>query len=138
MKSPSSVNTEEKSDTNSMTKPSQTASEQIVPAPEAGQTDPNNLHAPVQSDSLSESDQAGGAFTTEMAQKYMEQLKSDPPVGQLESIRKAVEDIIRGLEQQNGTDQQQKLEELRRVVKDVGQVQQRLQGAPAQAEHTVH
>merc|ERR1712141_800094 len=122
-----------------MTKPAQTASEVTVRAPEAGQTAPNtqsNLHAPVQSDSLS--DEQPGAFTTEMAQKYMEQLKSKPPVGQLESIRKAVEDIIRGLEQQNGTDQQQKLEELRRVVKEVGQVQQRLQGAPAQAEHTVH
>jgi len=96
-------------------------------------------HAPVQSDSLS--DDQPGAFTTEMAQKYMEQLKSKPPVGQLESIRKAVEDIIQRLEESEAnsddTEQQQKLDELRRVAKEVVQ-QQRVQGAPPQAEHTVH
>merc|ERR1719273_60834 len=121
-----------------MTKPSQTASEVTVRAPEAGHTaadTPNNLHAPVQSDS--HSDDEAGAFTTEMAQKYMEQLKSKPPVGQLENIRKAVEDIIQRLQEDTDSEQQQKLDELRRVVKEVVQ-QQRLQNAPPQAEHTVH
>jgi len=104
---------------------------------EAGQAT-SNQHNAVESGSIAA--ELNYAFKTDVAKKFAEQLQSNPPAQELSSIKNAVEQTankieeqIRNEEIQEETEEQQKVEELRRICKAL---ERRLEGGQSQSKKT--
>jgi len=95
--------------------------------PQAGQATSSNLHAPVQSKSLS-AELGDCAFKTDVAKVYAQRLESAPSVEELASIlkevvvsMKGIEEKVRNEESKEDHGEQLKVDELRRIRKAVEQ-----------------